>query len=433
MLRVLGLLDLAILGGASMGPAFSLATTMGPMIAAAGAFAPAALLLLTVVMGATAVAFARLVRVLPNAGSSYAWIRHAFGHGVGAYGAWLLLLANFFAVLATALPAGVYTLDLVAPGLAGSPAAIALVGAAWTVASSFVLWRGLRPTSSVATLLFAAEVLVLAVSAGAALLHPPLAQAATTPTATPAGWGGVVVAMALGIWMIDGWEVASSASEETSAGRDAPGNGGLIALGATALLLYLCMLAYMRVGTLDGFSAHAEDALAYVGGRLGAGLWSPAITITVLLSLAAALQATMVYLSRSVFAMGRDGTLPAALGRLDARSEPALSIVAVTAIVLACILATGLWQSARDAYALVLNGSAVFLGALFMLSSAAAVRVFAADRSERLGGVIVPLAGTLALAVILVAAVAQSDGSTRAFIVAGALAGLPFAAWRREP
>jgi amino acid transporter len=140
----------------------------------------------------------------------------------------------------------------------------------------------------------------------------------------------------------------------------------------------------------------------------------------------------MVYLSRSVFAMGRDGTLPAALGRLDARAEPSLAILAVTLLVLIFIMATGLWQSARDAYTLVLNGSAVFLGALFMLSSAATVRIFAGERSERLSGVVIPLVGTFALAAILVVAVVQSDVATRAFIVAGALAGLPFAARHRD-
>jgi amino acid transporter len=415
-----------------MGPAFSLATTMGPMIAAAGALAPAALLLLTVVMAAIAIAFARLLRVLPNAGSSYSWIRHAFGVRVGGYGAWLLILANFFAVLATALPAGAYTLDLIAPGLSSSPLPVALLGSLWTIASSVVLWRGMRPTSTVAMLLLAGELAVLAITAIAAFLHPLAAAAGAHPRMPAMSWGGVVVAMVLGVWMTDGWEVAASASEESRGGRETPGSAGLIALCVTSALLYLCMSAYMRVGTLDGFSAHAEDALAYVGVQLGAGIWSPAISVTVLVSLGASLQTTMVYLSRSVFAMGRDGTLPAALGRLDARAEPSLAILAVTLLVLIFIMATGLWRSALDAYTLVLNGSAVFLGALFMLSSAAAVRIFAGERSERLGGVVIPLAGTVALAAILVVAVAQSDVPTREFIVAGALAGFPFAAWHRD-
>src|SRR5579864_6321497 len=103
-----------------MAPAYSLASTMGPMIVAAGTFAPLSLLTVSAIMLCIAIGFAALSRVAPNAGSSYSWIREAFGSYVGAYGAWLLLLSNFFATLAIAVPAGEYTLALIAPSLAAS-------------------------------------------------------------------------------------------------------------------------------------------------------------------------------------------------------------------------------------------------------------------------------------------------------------------------
>jgi len=65
--------------------------------------------------------------------------------------------------------------------------------------------------------------------------------------------------------------------------------------------------------------------MAYVGEALGGG-WRIAITITVLVSLAAALQTTLVYLTRSFFAMGRDGVLPQPFGVLDAREQPAFAV-----------------------------------------------------------------------------------------------------------
>ena len=136
----------------------------------------------------------------------------------------------------------------------------------------------------------------------------------------------------------------------------------------------------------------------------------------------ASLQTTIVYLSRSVYAMGRDGVLPGGLGRLDRRETPTASIIAVAAVVLAFTLATGFSKSARDAYAIVLSGSAVFLGALFMLSTAAAVRM---TRT-----LLVPLLATVSLGSIIVVAVVQSDIPTRIFIVGGALVGLPLALWR---
>ena len=66
----------------------------------------------------------------------------AFGNYVGAYGAWLLILSNFFATMTIAVPAGSYTLELIAPKLANDPLWIAGVGAIWIVASTVLLYVG---------------------------------------------------------------------------------------------------------------------------------------------------------------------------------------------------------------------------------------------------------------------------------------------------
>lgn len=104
-----------------MGPAYSLAATMGAMVAVSGGAAPMALLVLGAIMLCIAIGFAKLSRIAPNAGSSYSWMRRFLGPGIGAYGAWLLLLSNFFATMATALPAGIYTPALLAPAHAQDP------------------------------------------------------------------------------------------------------------------------------------------------------------------------------------------------------------------------------------------------------------------------------------------------------------------------
>ncbi|HEX8806104.1 MAG TPA: hypothetical protein VF741_04105, partial [Candidatus Aquilonibacter sp.] len=77
--RVLRFFDISVLASASMGPAYSLATGMGAMVLAAGYGAPVALIALSAIMLCIAVSFAYLVRIAPNAGSSYSWIRSAFG------------------------------------------------------------------------------------------------------------------------------------------------------------------------------------------------------------------------------------------------------------------------------------------------------------------------------------------------------------------
>ncbi|MDQ6942450.1 MAG: APC family permease [Candidatus Eremiobacteraeota bacterium] len=427
MRRVLGLRDLVVVGAASMGPAFSLATTLAAMIAAAGRWTWLALVIVTVLMVMIAAGYKRLGERMRNAGSSYSWIRAAFGPEAGAYGAWILLVASMFAVLATALPAGTYTLDLLRPELAGNALAVALAACGWIVATALLLWYGLRPTTLLALLLLVAEIVVLGAAATASAGHARAGAVAFS--GAPLAWGGMASAIVLGVWLIDGWESCASTAEESQGAASAPGAGALIGLGLTSALLLAAIWAFTRIGSAGGFAAHESDALAYVGELLGGG-WTKLLSITVLVSLAASLQTTLVYLSRSVYAMGRDGLLPRALGELDRRAEPAASIALITVLSLAFTLAAGVSPTANVAFQLVLKGTAWFVGVLFVMTAAASVWTFFGEAAARWTGVLLPGTAAAALSAILLLALKADDPWTRGFIAASAIIGLPLALWR---
>lgn len=426
MRRVLALRDLVVVAAAAMGPAFSLATVMASMIALAGRWTWLALAVVVVLMAMIAGGYQRLGERIGDAGSSYAWIRRAFGPEVGAYGAWVLIVANLFAVQATALPAGAYTLDLLAPQLAGNSAAVALVAAGWTIAGALLLWYGLRPTTMFALVLLAAEIVVLAGAAGAAAAHPRPDAVAFVPT--PLAFSGIVGAIVVGIWMIDGWEVSASTAEEAKGAASTPGAGGLVGLLLTSIILIAAVLAFSRIGSPSGYAEHSADALAYVGSLLGGG-WGRLLSATVLVSLAASLQTTLIYLSRSLYAMGRDGLLPRLLGALDGRGEPAAAIVFISLLSVGFCLASGLLPRS-EAFANALEGTSWFLGALFVMSAASAVRLFRGEPSKRLTAVILPGTAALVLGAILCVSLLQSDVGPRVFIAVSAIIGLPLAIWR---
>ncbi len=424
--RVLKYFDLSVLASASMGPAYSLASTMGPMVAVAGTFAPLSLLSVSAIMLCVAIAFAGMTRIAPNAGSSYTWIRMAFGNRTGAYGAWLLLLSNFFATMATAVPAGIYTLDLIAPMHAQDPVWDAAVGALWIVASTVLLYVGVRPTALVTLLALAFELAVLTISAIAAAISPhhatPSQPSLHDAHALTFSFAGFITAMTLGVWMSDGWEVSAAASEEVNDNPDAAGRGGITGLLVTTAILVAAMFAYLHLGPASGFAANQADAMRYVADLLGAGWWRPLIVSAVLISTSSTLWTTILYLSRSVYAMGRDGVLPPRLGRLDARSEPLWALATVGVLVTSCELVTGFSHSAADALNAVLNASSVFLGMLFALSAAATIRLGV--------GTLVPLLGVLGLCAMLAATLALEPRSLQLLTLGGVGCGVPFALWR---
>ncbi len=430
--RVLGLFDLSVLASAAIGPAYGLASTMGPIVAAAGRYATLSLAISTAIMLCIAIVFSRLSRTMPNAGSSFSWIASAFGTTAGSYGAWILLISNYFATMTTALPAATYTLALFGSPLATAPLWDALIGSLWIVASTLLLYFGLRPTAVTTAVFLIAELVVIAASAVAALVLRPVAEniGAHAP-APPIPVTGVIAAIVLGIWMTDGWEVSAAASEEAAGPSETSGRGGMLGLIITGAILLIAMGAYSRIGSVAGFTANQTDAMDYVGRRLGGPIWHVAIVATVLISTAATLWTTMLYLSRSVYAMGRDRILPRTFGELDARNMPTKSLLLVFAGVTVSTLLTGFWPTAASVLNLILNGTAVFLGALFLMSACAAIKLLAGKPGEsRLATLYVPAFGAIALGAIISVDVFQSDATTRAVEIAGLALGIPFALWR---
>src|SRR5690242_19956561 len=197
-----------------MAPAYSIAVTFGFMVAAAGAGAPMSLLALTIPIVFIAIAFHRLCEEHPDAGSTYAWSRLAFGPGVGAFGAWVVILSYFFAAVAAVVPAGIYTLDLAAhfhlvPAAASqNPLEVAVAGSSWVIVASMLLIGGIRPTARVSGLFLLFECVVLLGFAAFAVFHPGTATVNNPIVRNPLTFGtgglaGFLSAMVLAIWVTD--------------------------------------------------------------------------------------------------------------------------------------------------------------------------------------------------------------------------------------
>jgi amino acid transporter len=410
--RVLGLADLSILASASMAPAYSIAVTFGLMAAAAGSGAPLSLLALTVPIAFIAIAFHRLCEEHPDAGSTYAWSRLAFGPGVGAFGAWIVVLSYFFAAVAAVVPAGIYTLDFAAEfhlapaSLADNPVAVALAGSAWVIAASALLIGGIRPTARVSGLFLVAECLVLIGFAVLAISHPLGAAVSRPSTLTVGnhGFDGFLGAMVIAVWVTDGWEVSSYSSEENQGTSKAPGIGGIIGLLLTVALIFGCMVAFMGIAPIAGLADHQGDSLAYIAGRLGGGWLSTVMIVTVLISTAATLWTTQLGISRGIFSMARDRLFPKALTSVHpVFGTPFVAIAAVNAGVFVITMLTGFFPSANAALGHVVNSTAILLNLTFILTGASCVVHFVrrGTKITDLTRVVLPTIGTVAIAALL--------------------------------
>ena len=398
-----------------MAPAYSIAVTFGLMVAACGAGAPMSLVALTIPILFIAIAFHRLCEEHPDAGSTYAWSRLAFGPGVGAFSAWVVVLSYFFAAVAAVVPAGIYTLDLAAhfhlvpAGWSDNAMAVAVAGSAWVIVASFLLIGGIRPTARVSGLFLLFECLVLLGFAAAAFFHPGAAAVHDPSQTNPLTFGtggleGFLGAMVLAVWVTDGWEVSSYSSEENEGGSRMPGIGGIVGLLATVAIILVCMIAFMAVAPTAGLAGHSADTLAYVADRLGGGWLSTIMIATVLVSTAATLWTTQLGISRGMFSMARDRLFPSALTSVHpVFGTPYVAIAAVNAGVLVVSVLTGLLPSAKDALLEVVNATAVLLNLTFILTGASCVVHFLRRGAKvtDLTRVVLPAIGTVAIFALL--------------------------------
>jgi len=407
LLRSLSLTDLSVLASSSMAPAYSIAAVMGLVVAAAAAGAPFSVIISTIPIALIAIGFMRLSIARPSAGGAYTWARVAFGDRVGWFTAVLVLIAYYFGTLACAVPAGVYTvsaLSLLGIHLTNTPLAVAIAGILWAAFSTYFLIIGARPTALISAVFLAVEIMALLLIAAIALAHPFTGTPSPGPlpigiTVGATGLAGVIVGAVLSIWVSAGWEISTYSSEESTGSAITPGAGSLIGLLATMALVWFCMVAFMHVGTVEGFSAHRDDALAYVADRLGGG-WIAALMIAnVLVSSAAAVWTTMQVLSRAVFAMGRDGLLPGVLASVHPKhGSPYVSIYVVAVPVVLLLLLSGFTASAQDTLNTVVTGSSIFVGATFVITGLACAFLHLGQAPEHrhvISGIVLPTIGAL--------------------------------------
>ena len=125
----LGLVSSIVIGVASTAPGYSLAASLGLVVAAVGLAAPAIMWVAFIPMLLVATSYYYLNRVDPDCGTTFSWGTKAFGPWVGWIGGWGIIVADIIVMANLADIAGRYTFLLFgADGAANSKFAVLAVG-----------------------------------------------------------------------------------------------------------------------------------------------------------------------------------------------------------------------------------------------------------------------------------------------------------------
>ena len=328
---------MAVAGSA---PAYSIAASTALLIGAAGVGAPAALLWCGIPMLGIAFAFSHLARVDSHAGASFSWVARGLHPLLGFFAGWALVISATVFMVAGALPAGQMTVSLFAPKLAGDTLLVTFVGSLWFLVMAAAVIFGVHTTERAQWIMSVVEVGILVVFAVIAI---PRAITTYHHGETFSwdwfGFGhltgaGVFVAAALiAAFYYWGWDVTANLGEETKNAHKTTGLAGILGIVIVFILfeVYTTTTLVMLPGkTIEENSA---NVLTVLGDAIMPGIGGKILIIAVALSTIATLETTLVQVSRTLFAMGRDRTIPFAFGKINRRwKTPVFATLVVVAV-----------------------------------------------------------------------------------------------------
>jgi amino acid transporter len=329
----IGLASSIVIGVASTAPAYSLAATLGYIVALVGLQSPAIVVLAFVPILFVSIGYQQLNKREPDCGTTFTWATKAFGPKTGWMGGWGIVAADILVMASLAQVAGQYVFLLFgADGIGSNPASgwVLFVGLVWMALMTYICYRGIEVSARIQQGLLSLEVVVLVIFAVTALFKAYGSNPPATAIHVSASWFnpfdiGSINTFAQGVilmlFIYWGWDSAVSVNEETKDRDKTPGRAAVIStvlLLVTYVIVTLAAQSFAGVGTTGIGLANPDnstDILSVVGGAAfgssGFGtVMGKLLIILVLTSAAASTQTTILPTARTTLSMAAFRAIP---------------------------------------------------------------------------------------------------------------------------
>ncbi|WP_197355499.1 APC family permease, partial [Streptomyces clavuligerus] len=362
----------------------------------------------TVAMGFTAVSYAQMVQVAPQAGSVFGYARKALGEGPGFIAGWMALLDYLL------IPAVAYLFSGIAlEALIPEVDRWVWTGIAVVLTTLLNLW-GVRAAARVGFAVLLMEIAVLVVFVVAAvtvLVEEGARREWLSPFTGDTGFSVAAVFSAVSIAVLSylGFDAIVSFAEEVTGGSRKVARAVLFCLALAGLLFvvqtYLAALLQPVSSAELAARPQEQGAAFYEAVDVSVGAWlHDLIAVSKAIGAAFAALAGQAAAGRLVFAMARERRLPHALSR-TAAGVPRVALLLAAGV----NLVAAVW-AARRANGLDQLVSVVDIGALtaFVLLHLSVIGWFVVRRMAgppRWGRhLVVPLLGVAILVAVIVEA-----------------------------
>ncbi|HET9074856.1 MAG TPA: APC family permease [Solirubrobacteraceae bacterium] len=329
-------LDSVVMAVAGSAPAYSIAATTAVIVAAVGFGSPAALLWCGIPMFGIAIAYGQLNKMGADAGAAYAWVGRVIHPFLGFISGWALVVSATIFMVAGSLPAGQVTLSLFSAHMASQTGWITAVGALWFLVMAYFVARGVRITANAQWIMSSIEILLLVIFAVLGLVH---GHKEVSFSMSWLGFGrfgsfsGFVAGALIAAFYYWGWDVSSNLGEETEKSETSSGAGGIIGVIIVFVLFELFTIVINMDVSQKAIQNGSSNVLETFGNVVWSGTGGKLMIIAVMLSTVATLETTLIQVTRSLFSMGRERTLPGRFGQLHQAWRTPVFATAVVAVI----------------------------------------------------------------------------------------------------
>ncbi|MER7764414.1 APC family permease [Streptomyces sp. NPDC097619] len=347
--RSLGFRDLVVYGLLFIAPMAPVGI-FGTLVAKSHGAVALVYVVATVAMGFTAYSYAQMVRVVPQAGSVFAYARKGLGEGPGLIAGWMAMLDYLLIPAVAYLFSGIAMNALVPEVSRWVWTALAVV-----VTTLLNLW-GVRTAARVGFAVLLMEIAVLTVfvvSAVTVLVRDGAQRGWWAPFVGDGSSGGfsfaaVLSAVSVAVLSYLGFDAIASFAEEVTGGSARVARAVLFCLGLTGVLFlaqtYLAELLSPVSAAELAADPGLQGAAFYEAVNGSVGVWlHDLIAVSKAVGAAFAALAGQAAAGRLLFAMARERRLPSLLARTSGGTpRPALLVAAVVTLVAA------VWAARRD-------------------------------------------------------------------------------------
>jgi amino acid transporter len=399
----LSVLDLLIAGMSYMAPGFSLFFTTAVIASFAGIHIPMMYLFAGLGVLCTGAALSEFSKLAPSAGSLQTFIARGFGRRASIAGGLVLVVGYICLQAGVAVLFGGWTSELLKSwfGIEVPWPILMIVGVALCTA---MMVRGLALSIKATWALFLVEfILVLLISLAVVIqggAEGNTAQPFSIAQLSDLEMSAIAFGMVFATFSFVGFEGAISFAEETPQPKRAlpiAVMGGIVAMvGLYILATYAAAIGFGPSQIND--LAKDPEPIASLAHRY-AGILEPLLRFAVWTSIVANLMAAGNANARILFNLGREGALPAFIGRVHARFRtPSVAVILFMALTIAPgLLAAPTWDY-LVAFGDIAGFGAMLALLIYMLSTAALpfyLRRQGIRLSERpIAHVAIPVVGT---------------------------------------